>query len=558
MPWKCRSGSQNIHNASPIVACALLAAHSVSGRMGIGWLDHVGKEIAMSAIRFSWVACAAFCAMAITTMAEESKFVLVETGELPIIVSAPHGGQLDVPEVDVRRGEGLNTGGSGYVISRDSGTEELAGELARALTKRFQRKPYVVVARSHRKYVDMNRPPEIAYEDADAKPVYETYHGALREACGAVQKKFRKGLLLDLHGQGTSQETVYRGTHDGKTVSLLRERFGEAAHTGEQSLFGDLKRLGWKVYPDPFDGKEQAGFRGGYIVQTYGSHQGFGIDAMQLEFGANYRSKEGRPKTAATLTTAIVDYASRYLDLTAPADDAKPPQSKAEPVDAARINVGVYHGAGTSDSRAKLITLLSKQANLDVRDLTVDDIRAGKWQSVQVLIHPGGSGGGQGKALGEEGRKSVREFVSNGGGFVGICAGAYLASADYDWSLHILDAKVIDRQHWNRGFGTVELTLSPRGQDFFKTDRDRLSIYYHQGPLLAPANNPEIDDYSDLAKFETEIVKNGASAGVMRGCTAIAAGQFRKGRVLGISPHPELTSGEESLLLRGIQWAANR
>jgi N-formylglutamate amidohydrolase/glutamine amidotransferase PdxT len=509
-------------------------------------------QLSLAAILPVWALTSTICS------AEESRFVHLEIGDLPIIISAPHGGQLEVPDVEPRRGEGLKPGGAGYAVSRDTGTEELAAEVTKAITKRFQRKPYVVVARSHRKFVDMNRPAEIAYEDPDAKPVYDAYHAALTSACGAVQKKFHKGLLLDLHGQGEAKETVYRGTHDGKTVTLLRERFGEAAQTGEQSLFGQLKHHGWKVYPDPFDGKEQAGFRGGYIVQTYGSHQGFGIDAMQLEFGADYRSKEGRPKTAATLATALVDYAARYLDLVAPNGNTDRTQSLVEPAEATKIKLGVYHGAGTSDSRAKLVTLLSKQPNLDVCDLTVDDIRAGKWQGVQVLIHPGGSGGGQGKALGEEGRQSVREFVSTGGGFVGICAGAYLASADYDWSLHILDAKVVDRQHWNRGFGTVELTLSPRGRDFFETDRERVSIYYHQGPLLAPANNPDIDDYSDLAKFESEIVKNGAAPGVMRGCTAVAAGQYHKGRVLAISPHPELTTGEEPLLLRGIQWAAVR
>lgn len=511
----------------------------------------------MRAIQFTLVSVLQFCVLtASICSAEESRFVHVESGDLPIIVSAPHGGQLDVLDVEPRQVDGRTTGGAGFVVTRDTGTEELAAEVAKAVAKRFQKKPYVVVARSHRKFVDMNRPPEIAYEDPDAKPVYEAYHSALTTACSAVQKKYHKGLLLDLHGQGEAKDTVYRGTHDGKTVTLLRERFGEGAQTGEQSLFGQLKHHGWKVYPDPLDGKEQAGFRGGYIVQTYGSHQGFGIDAMQLEFGADYRSKEGRPKTAATLATAIVDYAARYLEIVAPPEKPEQKQSSVEPGEGKPIKVGVYQGAGTSDSRAKLVTLLSKQPNLSVCDLTVDDIRAGKWQDVQVLIHPGGSGGGQGKALGEEGRKSVREFVSSGGGFVGICAGAYLASADYDWSLHILDAKVVDRQHWNRGFGTVELTLSPSGRDFFETDREQLSIYYHQGPLLAPANNPDIDDYSDLAKFETEIVKNGASEGVMKGCTAIASGKFRKGRVLGISPHPELTTGEEGLLLRGIRWAA--
>jgi N-formylglutamate amidohydrolase len=266
-------------------------------------------QLTLAAILPVWALTSTICS------AEESRFVHVEIGDLPIIISAPHGGQLEVPDVEPRRGEGVKPGGAGYTVSRDTGTEELAADVAKAIAKRFQRKPYVIVARSHRKYVDMNRPAEIAYEDPDAKPVYDEYHAALTSACSAVQKKFHKGLLLDLHGQGEAKDTVYRGTHDGKTVTLLRERFGEAAHTGEHSLFGQLKHHGWKVYPDPFDGKEQTGFRGGYTVQTYGSHQGFGIDAMQLEFGADYRSKEGRPKTAATLATSLVDFAARYLDL---------------------------------------------------------------------------------------------------------------------------------------------------------------------------------------------------------------------------------------------------
>jgi len=256
---------------------------------------------------------------------EDSRFLHVVTGELPIILSAPHGGQLDVPDVEPRRGENVNTGGAGYVVTRDVGTEELAAEVARAITRRFQKKPYLVVARSHRKYVDMNRPPTIAFEDPDAKPLYEAYHAALSSACGSVQKKFHKGLLLDLHGQGEASDTVFRGTHDGKTVTLLRERYGEAAQTGEHSLFGQLQRHGWKVFPDPLNGKEQPAFRGGHIVQTYGSHQGHGIDAMQLEFGADFRSKEGRTATAATLAAALADYAARYLDLVVPAEEPRRP-----------------------------------------------------------------------------------------------------------------------------------------------------------------------------------------------------------------------------------------
>src|SRR5690606_4591335 len=207
------------------------------------------------------------------------------------------------------------TRGSGFVTSRDRGTQELALQVAQAIEKRFGKKPYFVVAGAHRKYIDFNRPPEIAYEEPDAKPTYDRYHGALIEACTAVQKRFHRGLLLDLHGQGMAKDTVFRGTHDGKTVTLLRQRFGEQAHVGEASLFARLKAHGWKIHPDPLNGREQSGYRGGYIVQTYGSHARFGIDAIQLEFGADFRDAKQREQTADTLAAAIAEYAASFLDI---------------------------------------------------------------------------------------------------------------------------------------------------------------------------------------------------------------------------------------------------
>jgi hypothetical protein len=478
---------------------------------------------------------------------EPAPFVYKQEGGHPIILSAPHGGKLELPEVPLRNGEGLKRGPGKFVTSRDTGTEELAQELSAAIMRKFGQKPYLVLMRAHRKFLDPNRTPELGYEAPKAQSVYNDYHTTLASYCQDVQKRFRHGLLLDLHGQGSAADTVFRGTQNGKTVALLRERFGEAAHTGETSLFGLLKTRGWNVFPDPFDGGEQAGYTGGYIVQTYGGLRGPGIDAIQLEFGLNFRTKENRSKTADALADALAEYAKLYLDaLPRPNAAANGPE----------IRIGIYRGAGAGGSRDNLMRTLQKQPKFKVVDLTVDDIRRGAWANCQVLIHPGGSGGSQGKALGEAGREKVREFVKQGGGYVGICAGAYLATRDYDWSLNILDAKVIDRQHWNRGFGMVDLSLTSRGREIMGLDSERVSIYYHQGPLLAPADDPDISDYENLAKFETEIAKNGAPSGIMPGTTAIASGRYHQGRVFCFSPHPERTDGLESILNQAIMWAA--
>jgi N-formylglutamate amidohydrolase len=263
------------------------------------------------------VALAALGLLATALRAEQpGELVRTQAGELPIVLSAPHGGALPIPSVDERKGDGLPRGGRGFVTARDTGTEELALEVARQIEARFGKKPYYVIARGHRKYLDPNRPPEIAFEDPDARPVYDAYHGALDRFCRRVQATFRTGLLLDIHGQGSSASTVFRGTQNGQTVTLLRQRHGEAAHAGERSLFGQLQARGWTVHPNPLSGREQAGFTGGHIVRTYNAE--YGIDAIQLEFGRDYRTEAAQLKTAATLADAVAAYAESYLGMAPP------------------------------------------------------------------------------------------------------------------------------------------------------------------------------------------------------------------------------------------------
>ena len=118
------------------------------------------------------------------------------------------------------------------------------------------------------------------------------------------------------------------------------------------------------------------------------------------------------------------------------------------------IRVAVFQGNGVGPSCGNLLEVLgaAKGATaLQVSRLDAESIRKGGLNMFDVLIHPGGSGGKQGNALEKEGREAVREFVRQGGGFIGICAGAYLATDDYEWSLGLIEAQVIDRKHWARG-----------------------------------------------------------------------------------------------------------
>lgn len=247
--------------------------------------------------------------IAVVKAAQESpELVVSQLGDLPVVISAPHGGNLEIPGVPPRKGEGLEVGASGFRVVRDGGTEELALEVAKQLAERMKGRPSFVISRVHRRYVDFNRPPEIAVEHAQARVVYDQYHTAVADAVRTIRENHVFGLLIDIHGQGSSAETVYRGTTNGLAVSGLRKQFGEEFHAGENSLLALLKKRNWKVHPDPFNGKEQSGFTGGYIVRTYGSHRSDGIDAIQLELGGNYRKTAVRERIAREMADAIAEH----------------------------------------------------------------------------------------------------------------------------------------------------------------------------------------------------------------------------------------------------------
>jgi N-formylglutamate amidohydrolase len=239
-------------------------------------------------------------------------FVTVQKGTLPIIISAPHGGKKQVPDVPERVGTGLTN----FQTVRDENTAELTEKLVAELEKALDGKPWVVIARFERKYLDVNRSREEGYENEKAKPYYDAYHDPLAAACKAVKQKFGRGILLDIHGNAVHQNAICRGTQNLKTVSLLKERDGLAAIRGKNSVLGRMEKLGYKIIP-PGDAeektKEESKFTGGHIVSTYGSHTSYAIDAIQLELGTFLRDKEKYATTAKDLADAVRAFYETYL-----------------------------------------------------------------------------------------------------------------------------------------------------------------------------------------------------------------------------------------------------
>ena len=248
----------------------------------------------------------AWGAAATPTEHDTSRMVLAQPGEIPILITAPHGGYEAIPGVPPRR--------AGKTL-RDKNTLEIAEALADAVQERLGKRPYVVAARFARLYIDANRAASQAFDTAEAPPYYEAYHRQIANYVSELKQKHPGGaLLLDIHGQSTDNRAIYRGTRHGSTVSRLLERFGCAALTGEKSLFGVLAIKGHRVIPTNIPDDclfEEDRYVGGFTVATYGSHHRTGIDAIQIELGGDFRRTTA---ITADLAEAVSVFYKTYLD----------------------------------------------------------------------------------------------------------------------------------------------------------------------------------------------------------------------------------------------------
>lgn len=229
--------------------------------------------------------------------------VAASKGTLPLILTVPHDGGEFLGLVPVR------TQGA---LVRDAGTRELAERVATLLEERLGKRPYLVVAKFSRKYLDANRAAQDAMQSEDALPAYRAYHDQIVAFVSDIKQQFPNGaLLVDVHGQSDDPNTTFRGTRAGLTATALLTRFGPSALQGEKSIAGVLAAKGYQVNPavGAETLREDPRFNGGYTVFTYGSQRADGIDALQFEFGRQHRANK---HLAEDFTEALIVFMSHY------------------------------------------------------------------------------------------------------------------------------------------------------------------------------------------------------------------------------------------------------
>jgi N-formylglutamate amidohydrolase len=236
-----------------------------------------------------------------TTYTGAEPYVEFTSGDLPVIISAPHGGTLNPASIPDRTG-------ANATIVRDAETDQLALEMGAAFEARTGGTPHIIVMHLHRRKLDANREiGEAAEGNPAAERAWREYHGFIEAARQHVIAEHGRGFYVDLHGHAHDVQRLELGyllsatqlagddaalnapsVVQRSSIRRLAET-GSATHAellrGPESLGTLLEAQGYAAVPgtaQPHPGGEPY-LTGGYSTQRHGSRDGGVIDGVQIE-----------------------------------------------------------------------------------------------------------------------------------------------------------------------------------------------------------------------------------------------------------------------------------
>jgi N-formylglutamate amidohydrolase len=272
---------------------------------------------------------------------DETGYVEYIPGNLPFVISVPHGGDLEPSGISDRD---CDT----YVCSKDLYTQELGRSLAEAFFEQTGCYPHLIINLLHRKKFDANRDiGEAADGNSTVEQSWQGYHTFIDSAKMKIIRDHERGLFIDLHGHGHNIQRIELGYRISKTelqktdIELNTETYinkssiqtlvndNLQSYTHAELLRGDysfgtlLEEENVPAVPsanDPFPSGNEGYFSGGYNTFIHGSVNGGNIDGIQIEchqsirFDNNKREKFADDLAAVINTYINIHYNDQYID----------------------------------------------------------------------------------------------------------------------------------------------------------------------------------------------------------------------------------------------------
>src|SRR5699024_51109 len=271
---------------------------------------------------------------------DENGWIEARAGNVPIVISAPHGGTIEPEDVPDRSCEGVTT-------VRDMNTTELAFEMQQELMAGHDMQPFVIAAHIHRKKIDLNRDiEESTCGNAVMEETWHQYHDYIEGALAAAIEEFGYAVFIDVHGHGHDKQRLELGYALTKTE--IRDAHldeNAAIELASESSFKNLMRMNNGLnlqdlltgefafgtlmeaedvpsvpsMDDPYPLQDDPYFNGGYntrrYTSTYASFDYPEVFGWQIE--ANYQglreNLEGRKKFSKAFAKAINTYIEQHV-----------------------------------------------------------------------------------------------------------------------------------------------------------------------------------------------------------------------------------------------------
>lgn len=210
--------------------------------------------------------------------------------------------------------------------------------------------------------------------------------------------------------------------------------------------------------------------------------------------------------------------------------------------------VSVYVGPGARSTGVyRWIELTTLSPQMTTRVVDDEMIRQGVLKDTDILVVPGGRSVQMAKELGEEGRSAIRDFVANGGGYIGTCAGSCLVmepASHHPDMIHLLPYRSLGA----RGHADLMVAFNENAKRFGITAK-RERIRYAVGPVFEPSESVEGADVVTIATYDSNIESQSTKAReTMVGKPAAVAGTYKKGRIVVFTVHPEYDPDDHQML----------
>ncbi|CAF1023149.1 unnamed protein product [Didymodactylos carnosus] len=213
----------------------------------------------------------------------------------------------------------------------------------------------------------------------------------------------------------------------------------------------------------------------------------------------------------------------------------------------------------------------------------INDLLNSKHGPFNILIIPGGTAKKQQSDLTEKGCEIIKFFVSSGGGYVGFCAGAYLASLPPKHNLNqnypgigLIKTEYLLPNTKMELKGKIDLQINQpslarnhskviKNNNDYNSSNDHctLSMNYHNGAFFEISDNKESssdadnnEDNNDITVIGHVTELYGINLRTMIGKAAIIKSSYGCGSVVLCGPHPETTEGLEQFTFNLIMEAA--